>query len=583
MSNQYPKTWHTAGTTYSRAGLYTLPAGTWSAAATVKTGAGVLVQTLSVNLSALGTPDADGHTHALSILATAEQTASWPTAALMQDIIFTDASATPVKVPADSTIINCTAHTLPISEADNPLQVITPDMAPVLRGEQGPPGADSTVPGPTGPQGPAGATGAQGPAGQGVPAGGTTGQVLAKKTGADFDTEWVAQTGGSGGGATNLSYTASPTGGTVASDTGTDATLPLADGTNAGLMAPAQHTKLAGIAAGATAVTVDAAPTDGSANAVSSNGVFDALAGKSDTGHNHSGTYDPAGTAASAVSSHAVAADPHPGYALESALGSAAAASTTDFTPAAHAGAGGSAHANAVAGGAAGFMTGTDKTKLDGIAAGATAFDGAYSSLSGKPTLGDAAAKNVGTTAGTVAAGDDARFPSGTNTGDETGARVATLLHAASAKTTLVDADEVNGTDSAASWGLIRTTWANVWTYIKSKADAVYAAVSMQSRSVTILLPATNDEVTLFRAKAAMTITKMIAVGGGFTYTVRKAADRSATGTEVVTGGSAVTSTTTGDVVTSFNSATIAADDWVWVKLTSVTGTPASFNLTMEF
>ena len=39
----------------------------------------------------------------------------------------------------------------------------------------------------------------------------------------------------------------------------------------------------------------------------------------SDTGHNHSGVYDPAGTAASAVSSHEGAGDPHTGYRLESA------------------------------------------------------------------------------------------------------------------------------------------------------------------------------------------------------------------------------------------------------------------------
>ena len=71
MTTRYPTTHHTAGTTYSRAGLYALPSGTWSATATVKTGAGVAVQTLSVNLSALGTPDADGNTHALSVLATA--------------------------------------------------------------------------------------------------------------------------------------------------------------------------------------------------------------------------------------------------------------------------------------------------------------------------------------------------------------------------------------------------------------------------------------------------------------------------------------------------------------------------------
>lgn len=45
-------------------------------------------------------------------------------------------------------------------------------------------------------------------------------------------------------GATNLGVTASPTGVTVTSDTGDDAALPLADGTNAGLMAPGQVTKL---------------------------------------------------------------------------------------------------------------------------------------------------------------------------------------------------------------------------------------------------------------------------------------------------------------------------------------------------
>lgn len=57
----------------------------------------------------------------------------------------------------------------------------------------------------------------------------------------------TAAANGSGGGATNLAYTASATNGIVTSDTGTDATIPLSDGTNAGLMAPAQHTKLASI------------------------------------------------------------------------------------------------------------------------------------------------------------------------------------------------------------------------------------------------------------------------------------------------------------------------------------------------
>lgn len=54
-----------------------------------------------------------------------------------------------------------------------------------------------------------------------------------------FDTLY---TGGSG--STNLGYTASPTNGILTSDTGTDATIPLADATNAGLLKPAKYTVL---------------------------------------------------------------------------------------------------------------------------------------------------------------------------------------------------------------------------------------------------------------------------------------------------------------------------------------------------
>lgn len=68
-------------------------------------------------------------------------------------------------------------------------------------------------------------------------------------------TKTVAAGGGGGGGATNLGYTASPTNGTVTSSTGTDATLTLADATNAGLMSPGDFTKLAGIPAGGSSIT----------------------------------------------------------------------------------------------------------------------------------------------------------------------------------------------------------------------------------------------------------------------------------------------------------------------------------------
>ncbi|NUS01887.1 MAG: collagen-like protein [Nonomuraea sp.] len=75
------------------------------------------------------------------------------------------------------------------------------------KGDPGTPGATGATgaqgpkgdPGVQGPAGPAGATGATGPAGPGVPAGGTTGQMLAKKTAADYDAQWVdAPTGAPG-------------------------------------------------------------------------------------------------------------------------------------------------------------------------------------------------------------------------------------------------------------------------------------------------------------------------------------------------------------------------------------------------
>jgi len=58
-------------------------------------------------------------------------------------------------------------------------------------------------------------------------------------------------TGGGGGGVTDLGYIPSPTNGTVTSSTGSSAVILLADGTNAGLITPAEKTKIAGIATGA--------------------------------------------------------------------------------------------------------------------------------------------------------------------------------------------------------------------------------------------------------------------------------------------------------------------------------------------
>lgn len=86
----------------------------------------------------------------------------------------------------------------------------------------------------------------------------TSGSTTQPGTGASWNTVWAVLIGDGGGGATNLSATAFPTNVVIESSTGDAATIPAADGTNAGLMLPAEKTKLSGVASGATANSSDA-------------------------------------------------------------------------------------------------------------------------------------------------------------------------------------------------------------------------------------------------------------------------------------------------------------------------------------
>lgn len=432
MATQYPTTDHTRGTTFSRATLACLPAGSWAAASIVLDKNGALVQLLDVAFEALPTPDAQGNTHALSVLATGAQTQAWPLGPLMWVTRYTDNSPAPVVLPAVSRVIQCNAYTVPQRPGDDPLAVIPDSMAQVLR-------------------------------------------------------------------------------------------APPAEGSD---------------------ITIDPTPTDGSTNAVSSNGVFDALAGKSDSSHNHAGTYDPAGTAATAVSNHASATDPHGDRAFASAADTTVLNTAKSYADSLVVGlvddrgnynasgntfpaSGGSGTAGAVLKGdlwtvsVGGTLGGVAVTAGDLVRAlvdapGQTAGNWAVTENNIGYVAENAANKDARggfagltlfklnlknalgtvtswfTTAATAArtwtlpdkdgtvamTSDITGTNSGTNTGDETGARVAALHHAATAKTTLVDADEITGQDSAASFGLIRATLANLWVYIKSKADTTYFALS---------------------------------------------------------------------------------------------------------
>jgi hypothetical protein len=191
---------------------------------------------------------------------------------------------------------------------------------------------------------------------------------------------------------TNLTYTQSTR--LLGSSTGDDVTLPDATTSFSGLMSATDKGKLDGIASGAE-VNVNAdwdsvsgdslilnKPAIPAAATATPQPLGTAAAGNGTNyardNHVHAMPNaanvgaDPSGTAASAVSAHIGDVDPHP---------------------------------NKYASAAQGVTNGNSHDHSGG--------DGAqisYNSLSDLPTLGGAAALNVGTTIGTVASGDDARF-----------------------------------------------------------------------------------------------------------------------------------------------------------------------------
>ena len=67
------------------------------------------------------------------------------------------------------------------------------------------------------------------------------------------------------------------------------------------------------------------------------------------------------------------------------------------------------------------------------------------------------------------------------------------------------------------------------------------------------------------------------------TWTIRYATDRSAAGTEVVTGGTTTTNVTTGHSVTVFNNGVIPAGRFVWIETTARSGNVQSLGVTLKY
>lgn len=279
----------------------------------------------------------------------------------------------------------------------------------------------------------------------------------------------------------------------------------------------------------------------------------------------------------------------------------------------------------------AGFMTAADKTKLDGIEDGATAdqtaaeIEAAYNSQVAAVSQADAEAG----TSTTVVRWTPARIkqailaltpPGGTTTwggiiGDladqedlqealdakaGTGHSHGNATTSAAGFMTAADKTKLDGIATGATANATNAQLRDRATHTGEQAistvtglqDALDAKAASSSvagtakSSVPLVFPLTIDAVAdgmnyaVGFVHAAFTIAEIRAVHVGTTstpsilVTVKHHTDRSHAGNAVVTDGTTVTSTTTGNSVTSsFDDATVAANSWIWITTASKSGT----------
>lgn len=107
-------------------------------------------------------------------------------------------------------------------------------------------------------------------------------------------------------------------------------------------------------------------------------------------------------------------------------------------------------------------------------------------------------------------------------------------------------------------------------------------------RAVTIGNPQSGENITLLYTQRAMVVTQIVSQvsgsgGPSVVFSLRYAADRTAGGTEVVTGGVTCASTTTGTVTTALDAPTIPAGNWFWLTTGAIAGSVTQLSVTAHF
>jgi hypothetical protein len=111
-------------------------------------------------------------------------------------------------------------------------------------------------------------------------------------------------------------------------------------------------------------------------------------------------------------------------------------------------------------------------------------------------------------------------------------------------------------------------------------ASLLGPAGPMPPQLALLASPQANDRRILLRAPQVLTISRVDAVLSGGTspsvsFSLRHGADVSATGTAATTDPITVTSTTTGSASTSLQVPEIPAGHWLWLQITTASGSPA--------
>jgi len=175
-------------------------------------------------------------------------------------------------------------------------------------------------------------------------------------------------------------------------------------------------------------------------------------------------------------------------------------------------------------------------------------------------------------------------LPSTTGTVALLGGNVFTGVHDAGGATSFEIPNGAGGTTVDATGEVTIDSTSKTLNFYDGASEVVLTPI--QSKSITIESPSAAEDLSMFYTDDAITITKIVFVITGstsVTTTIRHHTDRSNAGNEVVTGGTTANSTTTGNIVTSFNDATVPADSFLWLETTALSGTPTSLSVTIFY